>query len=269
MSQLVDYQNKYKFVRLERNDGVLELTIHRDGGPAEWSPYPGGIHDELGQAFYDVGRDRENRVVIITGTGDEFLTRLDWSVPDPDIGKTAYWDRISKEAKDLLMNLLDIEVPVIGAVNGPAFIHAEVPTMSDIVLAADHAVFADKAHSSAGIVPGDGVHIWWQMLLGPNRGRYYLLMSEEISADEAKSLGFVAEILPREQLMNRAREIATSLAAKSMSMLRGSRAAFVQHIKRRMLDDLGFGLQLEGTNVLALMQEQNAGPDWIAPHPAG
>jgi enoyl-CoA hydratase/carnithine racemase len=259
MANFESYKDKYEFVRFERNEGVLELTIHREGKPAQWSAHPGGIHDELGQAFYDIGRDRENRVVILTGTGDEFLTRLDWSVPDPDMGSFAYWDRLYKEGKDLLMNLLDIEVPVIGAVNGPAFIHAEIATMSDIVLAADHAVFADKAHAPAGVVPGDGVHIWWQMLLGPNRGRHFLLTGAEISAEEAKALGFVAEILPRERLMARAREIARELAAKPTGMLRGSRAAFVQHIKRRMLDDLGYGLQLEGLGVLAMMQAPKKG----------
>jgi enoyl-CoA hydratase/carnithine racemase len=253
------YKNKYRFVRFERYDGVLELAIHREGKPAQWSAYAGGIHDELGQAFYDVGRDRENRVVILTGTGDEFLVDSDWSEAIPDLGTFEFWDRIYKEGKDLLMNLLDIEVPIIGAVNGPVTIHSEIPTMSDIVLAADHAVFADKAHSP-GVAPADGVHVWWQMLLGPNRGRHFLLTGEEINAQEAKALGFVAEVLPRERLMDRAREIARGLAGRSTLTLRGARAAFVQHIKRRMLDDLGYGLQLEGMGALAMMQAaQNKG----------
>jgi enoyl-CoA hydratase/carnithine racemase len=256
MAKFDTYKDRYRFVRLERNDGILELTIHRDGNTAAWSAHAGGLHDELGQAFYDVGRDIENRVVILTGTGDEFLTEFDWSVPDPDMGTPIFWDRIWKEGKDLLMNLLDIEVPVIGAVNGPVFIHSELPTMSDIVLAAEHASFADKAHSPLGVVPGDGVHIWWQMLLGPNRGRHFLLTGEEIGASEAKALGFVAEVLPRERLLDRARELARMLAGKPTGMLRGTRAAFVQHIKRRMLDDLGYGLQLEAMGALAAQHAQ-------------
>lgn len=246
MTVLADYQNKYQFVRFERDaDGVLELTIHKDGGPATWSTWPGALHDELGQAFYEVGRDIENRVVIFAGTGDTFLTELDFTGSDPERGSAAYWDRIYKEGKDLLMNLLDIEVPVIGVVNGPAHIHAELPTMSDIVLAADHATFADKAHSPRGVVPGDGVHIWWQMLLGPNRGRHFLYTGCEITAEEARDLGVVAEVHPADKLLDRAREIAHELAQRPRMQLRYSRVAFVQHIKRRMLDDLGYGLQLE------------------------
>jgi enoyl-CoA hydratase/carnithine racemase len=190
-------------------------------------------------------------VVIITGTGDTFLTEF-----DPDMGEApsaSYWDRIYKEGKDLLQNLLEIECPVIGAVNGPAFIHAEIPTMSDIVIASDRAAFADKAHAPGNVVPGDGVHVWWPMLLGPNRARHFLLTGAEISSEEALRLGFVAEVVPHGQVMDRARAIARELAAKNPQMLRFSRVAMTQHIKRRMLDDLGYGLMLEGMGILSLM----------------
>jgi enoyl-CoA hydratase/carnithine racemase len=149
--------------------------------------------------------------------------------------------------------LLEIECPVIGAVNGPAFIHAEIPTMSDIVIASDRAAFADKAHAPGNVVPGDGVHVWWPMLLGPNRARHFLLTGAEISSEEALRLGFVAEVVPHGQVMDRARAIARELAAKNPQMLRFSRVAMTQHIKRRMLDDLGYGLMLEGMGILSLM----------------
>ena len=64
-------------------------------------------------------------------------------------------DRIYKEAKDLLINLMEIEVPVIAATRGKNFVHAELATMSDIVLADSTAVFADKAHFVFGAVPGE------------------------------------------------------------------------------------------------------------------
>jgi enoyl-CoA hydratase/carnithine racemase len=251
MADFETYKNRFRTVRLERQDGILELTIHKNGGPALWGSAKGGSHDELGEAFYQVGRDPENRVVIITGTGDTFLTEF-----DPDMGEApsaSYWDRIYKEGKDLLQNLLEIECPVIGAVNGPAFIHAEIPTMSDIVIASDRAAFADKAHAPGNVVPGDGVHVWWPMLLGPNRARHFLLTGAEISSEEALRLGFVAEVVPHGQVMDRARAIARELAAKNPQMLRFSRVAMTQHIKRRMLDDLGYGLMLEGMGILSLM----------------
>ena len=97
------------------------------------------------------------------------------------------------------------------------------------------------------------------MLLGPNRGRHFLLTGDEIDAREAKRLGFVAEIHPRETLMDRARELAHGLAKQHRTMLRSSRVAFTQHIKRRMLDDLGYGLQLEAISAMSLMHDMMKG----------
>ena len=147
---------------------------------------------------------------------------------------------------------LSSAVPVIGAVNGPATIHAELAVLSDIVLAADHAVFADLAHVLNGVVPGDGVHTVWPMLLGPNRGRYFLLTGEQISAAEAQRLGAVAEVLPLDQLMPRARELATRLAQNPTRMLRHTRSVLVRHLRKRMADELGFGLGAEALATLTV-----------------
>lgn len=237
------YQNAYKHIRLERRDGILELRIHTDDGPAVWDAANlDDLHAELGEAFYRVGRDPENLIVIITGTGDEFITGWNSYTGKRDVDFAL---RLNKEAKDLIQNLLDIEVPVIGAVNGPAFVHAELLTLSDIVIASTRASFADKQHLKLGYVPGDGAHVWWDMLLGPNRCRHFLLTGSEISADEAKRLGFVAEVVPHDQVLDRAWQVARDLTAQPRLRLRHSRVAMTQNIKRRMLDDLGYGLMLE------------------------
>jgi enoyl-CoA hydratase/carnithine racemase len=251
MYTLKSYQNAYRNIRFERTDGILQIQIHRDGGEAVWTAEKGGIHEQLGDAFYRVGRDEETTLIILTGTGSEFLAQMD--VGGGTLPDTAYWNRIFKEGRDLLQNLLEIDVPIIAAVNGPAFIHAEIPTLSDIVIASDTAAFADKAHAPGGVVPGDGVHVWWQMLLGPNRARHFLLTGNEISAQEAKSLGFVAEVVPQDQVLARAWEVARELAQKPPLMLRYSRVAMVQRIKRHMLDDLGYGLMLEGMGIFNLL----------------
>lgn len=246
------YSAKFDFARLERDDGILQVQLHSEGGPPVWTTDPGGMHERLGELFYEIAHDTENHVVILTGTGDEFLTRLEYPTEPIDAQS---WFRIFKEGKDLLHNLLDIEVPVIAAVNGPAWIHAELATLSDIVIASEHATFADKVHVPAGVVPGDGVHVWWQMLLGPNRGRHFLLSGREIDAREALALGVVAEIVPHAEVMTRAWEIARDLRSKPPMMLRYARAAMTQHIKRRLLDDLGYGLMLEGMGILAMTEK--------------
>jgi enoyl-CoA hydratase/carnithine racemase len=249
---LIDYQTRYQTIRFERTDGVLEVTLHTRGGEALWGTSLQSLHAELGHAFADIAGDRENKVVILTGTGANFIAAMDRveSAPEPTLA--IMWERIYEEGAALLENLLAIPVPVIAAVNGPALIHAEIAALSDIVLAAEHAEFADLAHVPNGAVPGDGVQTVWPMLLGPNRGRYFLLTGERIGAREAQRLGVVAEVLAADDLMPRARELAHKLAANPARMLRHTRAVLVRHVRARLRDELGFGLASEALAMLTV-----------------
>ena len=69
MTRFEDYAGKYQTVRMERTDGILQMTLHTNGGPFQWGAVP---HQELPEAFADIGRDPENQIVIMTGTGDAF-----------------------------------------------------------------------------------------------------------------------------------------------------------------------------------------------------
>src|SRR5579862_9691748 len=251
MSVLSEYQNKYQSARLERRDGVLEVTLHTEGQSLRWGFLP---HGELPELFHDIGADRDNRVVILTGTGSEFsgprATPGTSSFPArPSIERI---DRIHWEGRHMLMNLLNIEVPVISAVNGPAWRHSEIPLLGDIVLAAEHAAFQDSAHFMSGLVPGDGMHVVYPMLLGINRARYFLLTGQVLTAQEAHSFGLVAEVLPADKLLPRAWALAEELAKKPRLVLRYTRLLFTEHIRKRMNELLGYGLAMES---LALMEK--------------
>lgn len=252
MTQLSGYADRYHGIRFARSeDGILEMTLHTRGGPALWGTSLKSLHTELGHAFLDIARDRENRVVIITGTGASFIAASDPEERAHEPSLATMWPRIYDEGVALLQNLLAIPVPVIAAVNGPALIHAEIAVLSDIVLAAEHAEFADLAHvPGGGAVPGDGVHTIWPMLLGPNRGRYFLLTGERIGAEEARRLGVVGEVLAAEALMPRARELAAQLAKLPLQMLRYTRSLLVHQLRRRMQDELASGLAHEALATL-------------------
>ena len=256
MTQLSDYAEKYHGITFSRADGVLEMTMHTRGGPAKWGTSLKSLHAELGHAFLDVARDYENKVVILTGTGDSFIAEMDAEEPFPEPSLAQMWPRIQDEGLALLGNLLAIPVPMIGAVNGPALIHAELAVLCDIVLAADTAEFADLAHVPGGAVPGDGVHTVWPMLLGPNRGRYFLLTGERIGSEEAKRLGFVAEVMGRDALLPRARELAGQLARLPALTLRHTRSVLVRELRRRMFDELSNGLAHEGLAMLCPPPQQ-------------
>lgn len=244
-TKLADYAEKFETIKLRREDGILELTLHTKDGPLRWGRK---AHAELENAFHYIARDRENHVVIMTGTGDEFSG----PAPDPEANKAAHkmtpdeWGDLGWESKGLLTNLLAIDVPMISAVNGPAVRHAELPVMCDIVLASENAAFQDSAHFIAGLVPGDGVHVVFPMIMGLNRGRYFLLTGQVIYAEEAKEVGLVNEVLPTGQLLPRAWELARKIMEQPELNRRYARILLTEHLRRQIAELLPYGLALEG-----------------------
>jgi|TARA_B100000315_G_scaffold255568_1_gene299229 enoyl-CoA hydratase/carnithine racemase len=237
-----EYSQKYQSVRMERTDGILQITLHTNGGTLQWSMGP---HHELPQAFHDIGSDPGNRVVIMTGAGEAFSGPVA-TLADTPRRLPGDWDEIYRDGKHLLMNLLDIEVPMISAINGPALRHSEMPLLCDIVLATEDVTFQDSAHFINGLVPGDGMHVVYPLLLGLNRGRYFLLTGQTIGARQALELGLVSEVLPREELLPRAWALAEQVARQTDLVLHYTRVLMTQNIKRQMHDILGYGLALEG-----------------------
>jgi enoyl-CoA hydratase/carnithine racemase len=184
-------------------------------------------------------------VVIMTGTGSSFSGPAGSVKTFPE-GTPSDWDRVQRVARRLISSLLDIDALVISCVNGPALRHAEIPLLADIVLAAPEAAFQDTAHFANRLVPGDGMNIVMPFLMGYNRGRYCLLTGESIDADRAKALGLVNEILPRDQLLPRAWQLADQLVQQNPLVLRYTRRLFMHPLKALVHDVFGYGLALEG-----------------------
>lgn len=239
-----DYCDRYRFMRMTRERGILELTLHSDGGPLEWG-HIGGPHAEFAGAFADIASDPDNRVIILTGTGDSFSGPAASQETFPR-GDARTWEVIRRNGMRLTMGLLEIDAPIISCINGPALRHPEIPLLADIVLAADGATIQDSAHFVNRTVPGDGMNVVLPLLMGYNRGRYLLLTGQTIDAEEAHKLGLVAEVMPREQLLPRARELAERLLEQNPLVLRYTRLLFTHPLKKAMHDLLGYGLALEG-----------------------
>jgi len=242
MASFEQYSTKYEHARMERRDGILQLTLHTNGDTLQWG---GGPHAELPRVFADIGSDPETKVIIMTGVGDGFTGPR--GTPDSRPRRSpAEWDATYWEGKHLLLNLLDIEVPMISAINGPALRHSELPLLCDIVLAAEEVEFQDSGHFMNGLVPGDGMHIVYPLLMGLNRGRYFLLTGQTLSSHQAMDMGLVNEVMPKDQLLDRAWELAEQLAQQPPLILRYTRVLLTQNLKRQMHDLLGYGLALEG-----------------------
>jgi len=242
-----EYAKKYETIELRREDGVVEMTVHSGDKSLIWTSL---AHDELAYCFSDLANDRENKVVILTGTGENFCAEIDFA--SFDLSSAQGWDHVIYEGRRLLNNLLEIPVPVVSAVNGPVFFHPEIPVMCDVVLASETAAFQDGPHFPSGIVPGDGAHIVWPHVLGANRGRYFLLTGQVLDAPTALEYGAVNEVVPPDQLLDRAREVARSIAEKPLLARRYARQALTLEFKRLMQEGLGYGLTMEALAVLGM-----------------
>jgi enoyl-CoA hydratase/carnithine racemase/DNA-binding CsgD family transcriptional regulator len=222
--------------------GVLTLRFHTDGGPATFT---GQIHTDFPGALHEIGDDRDNRVLVLTGTGDRFMTDID----GPNLGdmtKSAAWDRTIAEGRRVMQRLVGLEVPVVAAVNGPASVHSEYVLLADIVIAADTTVFSDFPHLTFGIVRGDGIHLAREEATGLNRARYLTLTQGWFTAQQAERWGAVVEVLPLDQVLPRALELAESLAARPQLLTRYLAVTVRQRLSRRVAEGVQLGMALEG-----------------------
>jgi len=245
------YFSKYRNIRFERGeDGILVMSLHNDGRPLTFTAQD---HESFVDAFYDVARDRGNKVVILTGAGGDFMPSIDFNsfgnVSDPDV-----WSKVHDEGTQILENIANIRVPMIWALEGKAHVHAEYGLLANIIVAGEDATFNDLPHFAGGIIPGDGVFTLWSYVVGPGRAQAMLLDPQPMSARQAKDLGVVAEMVPRGRALARAKEIATNLLAKPEVTRRNTRIHFVQPIKERLVREVGYGLALEGASAAALVK---------------
>jgi enoyl-CoA hydratase/carnithine racemase len=252
MNRLDTYHDSFPHARLRRSKtGVLEVALHTDGGTLV---FDGHTHEEFVDLFHAIGSDPENRVVILTGAGDAFMEQI--ILDGFDFFTPRGYDKIYREGRKVLMNILDIEVPLIAAVNGPMRLHSEYILLADIVLATPATVFQDKPHFELGIVSGDGVHLLWQEAIGMIRGRYFIMTRQELDAKTAKEWGAVNEIVSADKLLPRAREIAEGLAKLPPLATSYTRMAMTQKLRRIIDEGVGLGLALEGISAADVAREK-------------
>src|SRR6516164_3249871 len=246
--RFADYSERFKdfYKMTRREDGVLLVEAHTNGGPIQLSVEN---HRSLGQMLKTVGADPDNEIMILTGSGEEFMMDSDpegFALEEQDMAHWAY-EYAYKDGRINVSALVnDLEIPTIGLLNGPGF-HTEIVLMCDITLAADDATIFDL-HYDIGSVPADGIHNAFQELLGVKRAAYALLTGEAISARQALEWGMVNEVMPRDQLVTRAYQIADQIMTQPRTVRRLTTQIVRRPWKQRVAGDLdgGFGIQMFG-----------------------
>lgn len=195
---------------LERDDrGVVVARAHTNGGEAIWSLE---MHRAYGQMFHAVGADRDNQLLILTGSEDAWMVDQDGEsfgaieeTPEQFRRESLFaWYRDGIKMQEAL--LWDVEIPTISIINGPGQ-HTEVALLCDLTLCATDAVIFE-AHYKVGLVPGDALFFVLQKLIGLKRANYAMYTAQKIDAERALDWGLVNEVLPRDQLLARAHELA-------------------------------------------------------------
>lgn len=245
------YFTAYRSLRLERDAaGVLVATFNTKGGPLIFTAQD---HTEFVDAFYRIAQDRDNKIVILTGAGGEFIPGLDFS-SFGNVSDAGVWSQVHDEGAQIVENLANIRVPVIAAVEGKAYVHSEYALLADVIVAGQGATFNDLPHFAGGIVPGDGIFTTWSYRAGPGRAEAFLLNPTPITAQKAAEWGVVAEITPNGRALARAKELAAIYLKAPEVTRRNTRVHFIQPLKERLVREVGYGLSLEGASAADLVK---------------
>src|ERR1700731_2829622 len=256
-----DYFSAYRQLKLTRDaKGVLVVEFHSNGGPCTMNAQG---HTEFVDAFYRIGQDRANKIVIVTGAGGEFIIDVDWSsfgeVSDPEV-----WSQVHDEGVQVLENIANIRVPVVAAIEGRAHVHSDYALLASVIVAADGATFQDVAHFSAGVAPGDGIFTTWSYRAGAGRAEAFLLNQQPLPARTAYEWGVVAEVVPSGKALSRVRELAELYLKAPEVTRRNTRIHFIQPLKERIVREVGYGLSLEGASSADLVKSIKAKSEPVA-----
>jgi enoyl-CoA hydratase len=208
----------YKMLHLNRPEpGILEIVMGREG---KLSVADAQTHRELAEIWRDIDADSDTSVAVIRGLGKGFsgggsLDLVETVTRDFDTRA-----RVWREARDLVYNLINCSKIVVSAMHGPA-VGAGLVTglLADISIAARNARIID-GHTRLGVAAGDHAAIVWPLLCGMAKAKYYLLLCDEISGEEAERIGLVSLCVEEAELRDKALEVARRLARGSQSALR-------------------------------------------------
>jgi enoyl-CoA hydratase/carnithine racemase len=236
------YFSKYENLAFTRDDGVLVMRFHTGGGPIVFT---GRTHEDLPAALEEISLDKDNKALVITGTGDSFMDMIDGPSLG-DIFKPAEWEKQRIEGAKVLQRLIELPMPVVGVANGPATVHSEYLLLCDIHIASERAVYSDVPHTTFRITGGDGVQVVWEEVAGTARAKWLLWTGEPIDAQTALQWGVVSEVVAHDRAVERGIEIARGLAEKPALYRSLQKQTLNLNLRRRITQDVPFGMALEG-----------------------
>lgn len=210
------------------DDTILRVTIDRFDSAL--NAVDESLHHDLAQLFARLRSDSQLRAVVLTGTPGAFCAGgdFDWF---PTLRSPERLAHLRTDAKAMINDLLDTEVPIITAITGPAIgLGASIALLSDVIVAASDAKIGDP-HVRVGLVAGDGGAVIWPLAVGPALAKEFLLTGESLTAERAHSLGLINRVVDPNDVADTALALARTIAANPPLAVRYTKAAINKGIR--------------------------------------
>jgi enoyl-CoA hydratase len=207
-------------------NGILEVVMGASqSANKKLSTADHNLHRELASIWSDIDKDPQTRVALIRGEGKGFSAGGDLGLVEDMANDFNVRARDWREARDLVYNVINCSKPVVSAMHGPAVGAGLVAgLLADVSIASTTARIID-GHTRLGVAAGDHAAIVWPLLCGMAKAKYYLMLCEAVSGEEAERIGLVSLAVPEDQLVAKAFEVAEKLAAGSQTAIRWTKYA--------------------------------------------
>ena len=205
------------------DNSVLDIQMKALNGKLPTAGHAG--HAELAEVWRDVSADTSVRCAVLRGEGLGFSGGGDLALVQEMTSDFETRSRVWKEARDLVYNVINCDKPIVSAMHGPAVGAGLVAgLLADISIAARSAKIVD-GHTRLGVAAGDHAAIVWPLLCGMAKAKYYLLLCEPISGEEAERIGLVSLAVEDDALLDKAYQVADRLALGSQTAIRWTKYA--------------------------------------------
>ena len=245
----MDY-TRYQTLSITRRGAegaVLDIQMRAQNGKLPTAGHEG--HRELAEIWRDVAADDSVRCAVLRGEGLGFSGGGDLAMVQDMSTDFAVRTRIWKEARALVYNLVNCDVPIVSALHGPAVGAGLVAgLLADVSVAARSAKIVD-GHTRLGVAAGDHAAMVWPLLCSMAKAKYHLLLCEPLNGEEAERIGLVSLVVDDDQLLPKAYEVADRLAAGSQTAIRWTKYAHNNWLRQAgpgfdaslALEFMGFG----------------------------
>ena len=201
---------------------ILQITLDT---PGKLNAADDAMHGELSRIWRDIDEDPAVSVAMIRGAGKAFSAGGDLDMIDGIMDDFDTRARTWKEARDIVYNLINCSKPVVSAMHGPAVGAGLVcGLLADISIASKTARIID-GHTRLGVAAGDHAAIVWPLLCGMAKAKYYLLLCEPLSGEEAERIGLISMCVEEDELFDKALEVSVKLSEGAPTAVRWTKYA--------------------------------------------